>query len=336
MSKKLFHDYKVEDFVSDESFINYHLRLNESDVRFWNNWVSQNPSQKLMIIQAKEIINSFSMSISVREYSSQLEKIKLAINKEPESIVKDVTPSSNLRRIRRNLMIAASAMSVILISGLFIKSLLIKPLPVNRVISSKTSFLKFTLSDSTVVTLAPNSSLQFPSYFTGNNRQVYLKGEANFQVTHDARFPFKVHATNIVTTVLGTVFNIKQSGDSAVVVELLKGRVNVAIDDSAMSSIHPIILYPNEKAVYVFHNKLFFKYNNELRYSLSFQRSSFKEISIRIKELYGRTVINNSDKKDWRFTGQFNNQSAEDILANICLIKGLHSKKSGDTIIITN
>jgi ferric-dicitrate binding protein FerR (iron transport regulator) len=68
------------------------------------------------------------------------------------------------------------------------------------------------------VTLAPYSYIQYPSTFKEKVRNVYLHGNAGFTVKRDVKHPFKVHAENIVATVLGTVFNIKKSGDSAIVV----------------------------------------------------------------------------------------------------------------------
>jgi len=95
-------------------------------------------------------------------------------------------------------------------------------------------------------------------------------------------------------------------------------------------------LYPNEKAVYVFRGNLFYKRSNTELYNISFQQSDFPQIAAHIKEVFGKTVINNSDKKKWRFTGQFKNSSAMDIIESICLIKNLGSKEQADTIFINN
>ena len=336
MDKKLYQNYTVADFAADESFISYYFHLNENDVIFWNKWIAENPSKRLLIKEAKEMVNSLSVSLGEKEYRSELDKIKFAINKKPQSVICYAIDSKRPKSIKRSLLIAASLVVIIIASAWFIINGSGKAAPVNRTIASNDTPLQLTLSDSTIVTLAPHSSLQFPSSFTGKNRQVYLQGDANFQVKHDEKFPFKVHAKNIVTTVLGTVFNIKHSGDSAIVVELLKGRVNVSVDDSGKGPLQPILLYPDEKAIYVFHDNLFYKYASETRFNIMFQKSTFPEIANRIRQVYGLTVINNSSKKVWRFTGQFTNQNAEEVIENICLVKGLHSKRLGDTIIINN
>ena len=160
-----------------------------------------------------------------------------------------------------------------------------------------------------------------------------MQGEAGFNVKRNEHFPFKVHAKNIVATVLGTVFNIKKLGDSAIVVELLHGKLNVEVEDA---TLQPILLSPDENAVYVFHSKHFYKNTISSEFNVSFRQNSFEEIAARIKNVFGITVINQSDKKNWRFTGDFKNTTAKEIIENICLIKNLRSKVVGDTIVINN
>jgi ferric-dicitrate binding protein FerR (iron transport regulator) len=51
--------------------------------------------------------------------------------------------------------------------------------------------------------------LEFPDEFKGKTREVYLSGEAYFDVKHADKVPFIIHTGNVSTTVLGTAFNIK-------------------------------------------------------------------------------------------------------------------------------
>ena len=39
MDKKSLEEYRVEDFITDESFINYHFHRNENDKIFWEDWI---------------------------------------------------------------------------------------------------------------------------------------------------------------------------------------------------------------------------------------------------------------------------------------------------------
>ncbi len=342
MDKKSFQNYRVEDFVTDESFINYHFRTNEKDKIFWEEWLIKNQSKRLMTQEASEIIQSLSLTLSEKEYQDELNKIKIAINKKKAyplfRVLNWNKVSHSDRRKKRSLQYIIPALFLFAAGATYFVAQRHenKTLQLLQTVNKENKAVTFMMSDSTVVTLAPNSILQYPSSFQGENRQVYLNGEAGFNVKRNEHFPFKVHSKNIVTTVLGTIFNIKKSGDSAIVVELLKGKLKVEIEDPAISSLPPILLYPNEKATYVFRDKHFYKNSEPTEYNVSFRHNSFEEIAERIKSVYSITVINNSDKKNWRFTGEFKKTTAREIIENICVIKNLNSEVAGDTIFINN
>jgi len=53
-----------------------------------------------------------------------------------------------------------------------------------------------------------------------------------------------------------------------------------------------------------------------------------------MKTVFGITVINQSNKKTWSFTGEFNNTSAINILERICIVEKLKYVMKGDTVFI--
>lgn len=87
-----------------------------------------------------------------------------------------------------------------------------------------------TLSDGTKVWLNSESSIRFPTAFTGNERNVEITGEAYFEVAHEVARPFIVKDVNRGTAiqVLGTHFNVDTYSDEpAMKVTLLEGSVKV-------------------------------------------------------------------------------------------------------------
>jgi transmembrane sensor len=85
------------------------------------------------------------------------------------------------------------------------------------------------LPDSTVITLAPRSSITYPRKYRGHKREVALNGKGYFSVTRNPRQPFWVHTGNIDIQVLGTSFVVNdQPQDSTAVVCVLTGKVNVS------------------------------------------------------------------------------------------------------------
>ncbi|MCT1523676.1 FecR family protein [Sphingobacterium hotanense] len=90
--------------------------------------------------------------------------------------------------------------------------------------------VKIVLKDSTVVYLAGGSSLKWPETFKkGETRDVYLEGEAFFEVRKDSLSPFIVHSGKLRTRVLGTSFNIyAYSNDNQFTVSVRSGKVQVS------------------------------------------------------------------------------------------------------------
>jgi transmembrane sensor len=84
------------------------------------------------------------------------------------------------------------------------------------------------LPDGSIVLLNNNSKLDYPASFKGKSREVFLTGEAWFNIKHNPNQPFLVHTGSITTKVLGTSFNIKAYPvDDKVSVTVTNGRVEV-------------------------------------------------------------------------------------------------------------
>lgn len=95
------------------------------------------------------------------------------------------------------------------------------------------------LPDSTQVWLNAASSLEFPETFpTGGKREVYLVGEAFFDVKHAEESPFLIHTGHITTKVVGTAFNIRAySNQPDVVVSVKRGKVQVSKNDTLVATL---------------------------------------------------------------------------------------------------
>jgi len=88
------------------------------------------------------------------------------------------------------------------------------------------------LPDSTQVWLNASSTLEYPTTFGSDRREVLLSGEAYFDVKHADKTPFIIHTGKISTTVLGTAFNIKAYPDRKnVIVSVSRGKVRVSLYD---------------------------------------------------------------------------------------------------------
>lgn len=82
------------------------------------------------------------------------------------------------------------------------------------------------LADGTKVWMNADSKLKYPVSFSRERREVYLKGEAYFEVAKDSRRPFIVHTSRGAVEVLGTGFNVRDyREEQKVVTTLVQGRV---------------------------------------------------------------------------------------------------------------
>lgn len=82
------------------------------------------------------------------------------------------------------------------------------------------------LPDGSSVWMNANSSLTYSPLMNGSSRDVFLHGEAYFEVKSDAEHPFNVHTPYVTVTATGTEFNVN-AYDPAASVTLVNGRVNV-------------------------------------------------------------------------------------------------------------
>ncbi len=108
------------------------------------------------------------------------------------------------------------------------------------------------LSDGTTVNLNAGSSLKYPvNFINGKNRQVFLNGEAFFNVAKDSVHPFIVNANDIDVQVVGTKFNISSyPEDKNINTVLVEGSVNICKTGDTYKSKQGKLLKPGHKAAW--------------------------------------------------------------------------------------
>lgn len=113
----------------------------------------------------------------------------------------------------------------------------------NELFTPKGRTFLLILADGTKVWLNAGSTLRYPASFVNNERKLFLKGEAYFEVNHDKLKPFYVVTDDQITEDVGTSFNINAYSDEPyAVTTLIEGTVKV------MKSDHSISLKPGQQA----------------------------------------------------------------------------------------
>lgn len=186
-----------------------------------------------------------------------------------------------------------------------------KELVYHRLATPKGGSYQLQLSDGTQVWLNAGSSLRFPVAFSAGQRDVYLEGEAFFEVTHNGS-PFSVHSGETEVAVLGTKFNVSAyRDDAAVITTLVEGKVKVAVETAGGDTLSEI-LKPDDQSVYrVAQNELMVRTVNASYFTswtkgkIEFDDQNLGEVLKRLSRWYNfEYTFDNESAKLYHFTAR--------------------------------
>ena len=214
--------------------------------------------------------------------------------------------------IREALKIAA-AISVLLVSVLYISNNVGKPAPVlemNKIVVPPGQRANLTLSDGTNVWLNARTKIVYPAVFDKSVRQVAVDGEAYFDVAKDKKRPFIVETGKCNMEVLGTKFNVEGYSDKDdFEVTLMEGSVRVA---SRIGLGDTLMLKPDSKACLQKDGRLKvipvddynpYRWKEGL---ICFRNESFLSIMNDLEKYFGVSiVVENKNVLKYYFTGKF-------------------------------
>ena len=107
------------------------------------------------------------------------------------------------------------------------------------------------LADGTKVWLNSDTKIKYPGNFDKNQRDVYLVGEAFFEVTKNAHQPFIVHTPGVNVKVLGTKFNVKAYADeNQIETSLFEGKINLLSNDTSSEKLAEKEIEPGQSFSY--------------------------------------------------------------------------------------
>ena len=202
-----------------------------------------------------------------------------------------------------------------------------------------------TLPDKTKVWLNSDSKLSYHTNFGKETREIWLEGEAFFEVTPDKRHPFLVNTGSVDVHVTGTSFNVRNyKNDMNVSVALVTGTVNVTTEQSAVESEKTLTLHPRQLLVF---NKESQTVSTRPMRSLDdiawregifkFKAWSFEQIAKELERIYNVSIeIHSNALRKEIFSGSFSNkQTLDDILHEINMHNKYKYVKEENCVIIT-
>lgn len=172
---------------------------------------------------------------------------------------------------------------------------------------------KVMLEDGSQVYLNSQSSITYSKDFK-TNRNIRLEGEAFFEVAEDKAHPFTVEANGIVTTALGTSFNITTfQEDHHVAVTLLTGKVKL----NQRGKNDYLELLPGEESLLSYKNPKMEKYKvsagDKVLWTkgvLNFEEASFYEMVEVLERWYAVDIKVDGEPKPLHASGVFDNQES--------------------------
>ncbi|WP_430972307.1 FecR family protein [Sunxiuqinia rutila] len=198
-----------------------------------------------------------------KELYSLLEKMDDAAMDQEESrarferLWKKVQQSEDKKEVRKLPRMHWYVAAAMLLLGLLIGNLIQLKAPEIKsettyytAIAPKGSISQSVLPDGTIIFLNSGSELKYATDMSQTKREVYLNGEAWFDVQHSEEIPFLVHTDQYDVKVMGTEFNVKAyPEDQEVVTTLEEGSIQV-MSTSKLKLEHNIELVPGEQLVY--------------------------------------------------------------------------------------
>ncbi len=323
-------------FLHDEKFVDWIINENSVYKEFWQLYFEENPLDENIAEEAVAIIKD-----ALIAEKASYRNTKMNVKEELwQAIEKQTICSQRKLFIPKNgyRWIAAAIIVVVTIVALKL------PISVNsktnyttgRVIINSTSAYRLVyLSDGTKINLAPSARLTCKRLFSDNKREVWLNGDAFFEVAKDRTKPFFVYAGDVVVRVVGTSFRISNCGNKNkdVKVEVRTGEVHVYKNGSESDAKSVKVLHPLQRCTYnsskeelksdsiVSPVKLNEEYvKNE---SFVFENASLVEVFAAIEKRFGIPLIFNKDQLgDIHITVTLNDENIETMLKIVCKTTG--------------
>ena len=200
------------------------------------------------------------------------------------------------------------------------------------------------LSDGTQVTLNSGTSLKYPVQFLKTkNRQVFLDGEAFFNVAKDSANAFIVNTGELNVRVLGTKFNLSSyPEDHFVNTTLLEGSVSVYNKQDTFDSSNASLLEPGYKAEWNKYNRQILveeadiaMHTDWLNGKIILRHVPFKNIVKKLERHYNVEIVNNDPKLDEElFTASFDVETIDQVFKTFNLTYQMDYKINDRQIII--
>jgi len=342
----------IEDFLTHPEFIRWVKQPDNELEAYWDQWRKSNPEMLPTMRLAKEILLRTSFILPHPPEGLQEEVLQEVLRQR----IQEIKPTSSVNvgkspihrffwegfgQLNRVAAILLLTLGVALLVGRMAE---VSP-PLEEELVDASPMVKqtgpgekmqLTLSEGTKVWLNSSSKVEFPQKFATDQRLIHLEGEAYFEVQRDSLRPFNVITKELTTTVLGTSFNINTKAPGKTKVSLVSGKVEVT-SSKTQTSLSPgeMLDYDNAKAS---HSVREFEVAKVLAWKegvLLFQKATLPEVKAELEEWFGVKIkLQNAKGIKWQFSGEYPQQTLEEVLESMSYIKGFDYRIKGKEVTI--
>ncbi|MDD4192106.1 MAG: FecR domain-containing protein [Mangrovibacterium sp.] len=241
---------QIKKYIYHPLFLKWVYESDEHTEEYWNDYLEENPEEKQMIMTLKDELKLFRLrkhKISQEHKSRLAQRIAVQLKREKRSRVISAYRNAIMKY-------AAVFILAVAVSSLFFYSKQNRPRPDSNVVSYTTAIAengqisKLILPDSSVVWLNSGTQIKYPTDFAIERRDVFLDGQAFFQIKRNTQMPFKVFCRDVEVRVLGTSFNINAyPEEQEVKVVLETGKVELMKSSGSQTKY---TLEPGQKLTY--------------------------------------------------------------------------------------
>lgn len=252
--------------------------------------------------------------------------------------------SVNRRRIpSRKTWLAAAAVAVVVAGGLCFSAVLgerqekVRLSQLEQISTSRGQIRTVELPDGTSVTLNVSSSLSYNGRYGEEIREVWLSGEAYFDVESNDKCPFAVHSEDLDIHVTGTSFNVQAyPEDTRKTVTVTSGNVGISYADDIRMNLRK-----NEQIVIDAENSSVLRSPADvdaavlwMRGCLVFRQNTIEEVANMLERYYSCDIELKGTASQVRLSGTHDNKSIESVLQSVCFSAGLQYEKKGNSYVI--
>jgi len=298
-----------------------------SEKRKLEDWLNETKKNSQELEKNKNLLKKVDGFYKIRRFDSgkALKNVQSKINPGQLQIARH--KDERKEAIKQFYKIAAVIFVALLLGsvGYYIGNRNQKPAVFQEIISAENQVLnEYLLPDGTVVALNSKSQLLFPKKFDVSKREVFLTGEAFFDVTHNEEKPFVIHAGDALVKVLGTSFTVRAYPENKTIEVVVEtGKVEVTNSSSApLSEQGGIFLEPGERGTFYLESKLLAKsinldpnYLGWKTHDLIFNEVPLKDVIQCLENIYHVQIeLSDADVNNSLYTAHFNKKQIDFIL----------------------